>query len=128
MPTGTITFVSKLYSGNISDLAIVRESAFIDLVERDDIVADRGFNIRHLLLPKKATLNIPSFSHGKALSLKTVQRSRKIATVRIHVERAIRRMKTFKIVSGVVPLKLRYSLNQITVIVAVLCNLQDRLA
>ena len=93
-------------------------------------MADRGFNIRHLLLPKKATLNIPSFSHGKALSLKAVQRSRKIATVRIDVERAIRRMKTFKIVSGVVPLKLRYSLNQITVIVAVLCrpNLQDRLA
>ena len=126
MPSGAITFLSKLYSGNISDLAIVKESKFIDLVEEgDDIMADRGFNIRHLLLPKKATLNIPSFSHGKKLSVKAVRRSRNIATVRIHVERAIRRMKTFKILSGIIPLKLRYSLNQI---VAALCNLQERLA
>jgi len=129
MPTGTITFVSKLYSGNISDLAIVQQSKFIDLVESDDdIMADRGFNIRHLLLPKKATLNIPAFSHGKRLSVKAVQRSRQIATVRFHVERAIRRMKTFKILSGIIPLRLRHSLNQITVIVAVLCNLHERLA
>ena len=48
-------------------------------------MADRGFNIRHLLLPLKASLNIPAFSHGKVLSHKTVNRSRKIATVRIHV-------------------------------------------
>ena len=109
----------------------MKESKFIDLVEEgDDIMAHRGFNIRHLLLPKKATLNIglPSFSHGKKLSVKAVRRSRNIATVRIHVERAIRRMKTFKILSGIIPLKLRYSLNQITVIVAALCNLQERLA
>jgi len=107
MPSGAITFLSKLYSGNISDLAIVKESKFIDLVEEgDDIMADRGFNIRHLLLPKKATLNIPSFSHGKKLSVKAVRRSRNIATVRIHVERAIRRMKMFKILSGIIPLKL----------------------
>lgn len=128
-PTGTIIFVSNLYSGSISDMSIVKESKFVDLVEPgDDIMADRGFNIRHLLLPRRATLNIPAFSHGKTLSRKAVCKSRRIASVRIHVERAIRRMKTFKILSGIIPVKLRFLLPQITKIVAVLCNLQPGLA
>jgi hypothetical protein len=32
VPTGTITFISKLYSGSISDQAIVNESGFLDKV------------------------------------------------------------------------------------------------
>lgn len=128
-PNGTIIFVSNIYAGSISDAKIVQVSGFLDNVtEGDDIMADRGFNIRHLLLPKKATLNIPAFSHGKCLSSKAVKRSRSIASVRIHVERAIRRMKTFKILSGIIPLKYRFLLHQITCIVAVLCNLQSCLA
>lgn len=124
-PSGAISFLSDVYSGSISDAAIVRESKFVDLVEEnDDIMADRGFNIRHLLLPKKATLNIPAFTHGKVLSSKALKRSRSIAKVRIHVERAICRMKTFKILSGIIPLKFRFILFQITKIVAVLCNFQ----
>jgi len=108
---------------------MVKMSGFLDLIEEnDDVMADRGFNVRHLLLPKKATLNIPSFSHGKALSKKAVQRSRRIASVRIHVERAIRRLKTFKNLNGVVPLNLRFSLNQVIMIAAVISNLQKRLA
>ena len=81
-PSGAISFLSKLYVGNISDQAIVKTSGFLDLVEPgDDIMADRGFNIRHLLLPKQATLNIPAFSHGKSLGMKAVKKSRKIASV-----------------------------------------------
>lgn len=128
-PNGAIIFLSNLYGGSISDVSIVSKSGFLEKVEEnDDIMADRGFNIRHLLLKKKATLNIPAFTHGKNLSLKALKRSRKIASVRIHVERAIRRMKTFKILNGTISLKLRFSLNQITRIVAVLCNLQKDLA
>ena len=78
-------------------------------------------------LPKKCTLNIPAFSHGKALGAKALRQSRKIASIRIHVERAIHRIKTFKVLNGIIPLKLRYLLDQIVTIVAVLCNLQERL-
>ena len=90
-------------------------------------MADRGFNIRHLLLDRKATLNIPAFSHGKRLSSSAVKRSRRIASVRIHVERVIGRMKAYRILGGVIPLRLRYQLNQICIVVCALCNFQDRL-
>ena len=129
MPSGAITFISKVYNGSISDANIVEKSGFLDFVEPgDDIMADRGFNIRHLLLPKGATLNIPAFSYGKTLSSKAVKRSRKIASVRIHVERAIGRMKTFRILSGTIPLRTRFLLNQLVTIVAALSNLHCRLA
>ena len=90
-------------------------------------MADRGFNIRDLLLYKNAFLNIPAFSDGNQLSTRAVKKSRKIASVRIHVERAMERLKIFKIIQGVIPLQLKNSVNQICVICAVLSNLQDPL-
>ena len=83
----TIIFPSKLYSGSISDLQIIMKSGFFDnLEEGDDVMEDPGFNIRHLLLTKKHTLNIPTFTHGKKLSKRGLQRSLKIAMLRIYVE------------------------------------------
>lgn len=90
-------------------------------------MADRGFNIRDLLLRKNAHLNIPAFSEGKQLSARAVQKSRRIASVRIHVERAMERIKNFKIIQGVIPLKLKNSLDQVLMICAILSNLQDPL-
>lgn len=129
MPSGAITFISKVYNGGISDAQIVEKSGLLDLIQPgDDIMADRGFNIRHLLLPKGATLNIPAFSHGKTLGAKAVKRSRNIASVRIHVERAIGRMKSYRILNGTLPLRTRFLLNQITTVVSALSNLHNRLA
>ena len=129
MPSGAITFLSKLYSGCTSDNHITEKSGLVEkLSAGDDVMADRGFHIRHLLLAKRCTLNIPAYSRGKTLSQKAVTRSRKIARVRIHVERAIRRLKTFKLLTGIIPLRLRFSLNQIILIVSVIVNLQKRLA
>ena len=90
-------------------------------------MADRGFNIRDLLLRKNAFLNIPAFSDGKQLSGRAVGKSRKIASLRIHVERAMERLKNFKMVQGVIPLQLKNSLNQVLLICAVLSNMQDPL-
>ena len=110
-PTGTITFVSNLYSGSIYDVSIVKESKCIDRFELgDDMMAGRGFNIRHLLLPKRATLDIPAFPRGKNSFKKAVCKLRKNASVRIHVERAMMRMKTLKNISETIPIKLRYLL------------------
>ena len=53
-----MTFLSKLYSGAISDQAIVQQSKFCEnLEEGDDAMANRGFNLRHLVLKKKSNIN-----------------------------------------------------------------------
>lgn len=128
MPSGAIVFKSSVYVGSISDKEIVKKSGFLNKLEAgDDVMADRGFNIRDLLLFKKATLNMPSFSHGRQLTRKAVQKSRRIASVRVHVERGIGRIKSFRLLRGVISLKVRFLLNQILTIVCVLCNLQKRL-
>ena len=92
-PSGQVTFLSKLFSGSISDPDIVHKSGFLDRIEKfDNVMADRGFNIRDMLLLLNAYLNLPAFSGGKQLSAAAVQHSRKVASVRIHVERAISSM------------------------------------
>ena len=62
-PCGAFTFISKLWSGSTSDRKIVQESGLIDLLEKgDNLMADRGFNIRDLLIRRGVKLNIPPFS------------------------------------------------------------------
>lgn len=59
-------------------------------------MADRGFTIRDQLQEIGVDLNIPPFLQGQQqLPSEEVQRGRQIASVCIHVERAIGRMKTF---------------------------------
>lgn len=67
-------------------------------------MADTGFNIRDMVTKKLATLNIPPFAKGKSLSTKACTKTRRIVALRIHVERAIQRLKCFQILRGVMPI------------------------
>lgn len=52
-PNGAFTFVSKLWSGNISDRKITIDSKYLDNISPgDEVMADRGFQIRDLLHEK----------------------------------------------------------------------------
>ena len=63
----------------------------------DSIMADRGFDIDDVL-PDRVSTNIPPFlGSRKQLESEEVVSTRRIATVRIHVERAIERIKNFRI-------------------------------
>ena len=58
-------------SGWVSDRNITQKSGLIDKLEPlDDVMADRGFNIRDMVTKKKATLNISHFEKGKSFSTK----------------------------------------------------------
>ena len=49
-PVLHFNFVSKLYSGSISDKEIVNASGFLEkLLPGDAVMADKGFNIQDIL-------------------------------------------------------------------------------
>ena len=125
-PAGAITFISQLFDGSISDKAIVRESGFLQehfWEKGDSVMADRGFTIEDDLKPFNVKLNIPSFLENKdQLSHEDIIESQAIASVRIHVERAIRRIKKFKAIRNEIPLTLHGSINQIWTVACLLCN------
>jgi len=97
-PNGAITFVSDLYAGRFSDKKITKDSGIYSLLQSgDSIMADRGFDLDDDL-PEGVLLNIPPFLNGKSqLSIQEENETRHIASVRVHVERAIERTKNFRI-------------------------------
>jgi len=104
-PSGSVMFVSQLYTGVISDKEITKQSGILTLLERgDNVMADRGFVINYLLEPLGCTFNIPPFlSNQGQFSENQVKETQEIANLRIHVKRTISRIKTFKIPQNVFP-------------------------
>ena len=124
-PNGMITFLSKAWGGRASDNHITKTSGFLNLVEPGDLImADRGFTIREELVLRNATLHIPPPSAGiEQQTREAVQKTKKIANARIHVERAIGRLKWFSLLKNVLPVNLVPLIDDIIIVCAALCNL-----
>lgn len=122
-PNGTVTFISDLWGGRVSDKVITKESGVLNFLQPgDNVMCDRGFEIKDIL-PAGVTLNIPPFKLNRnQLSAKEVEDTLKIACVRIHVERAIGRIKNYHILDGIMPLSLKHIANQIFTVVSFLTN------
>ena len=70
-------------------------------------MADRGFTVKDVLKEIGVELNIPPFIKGqKQLPAMEVQEGKHIASVRIHVECATGRMKSFSILKQTMPILL----------------------
>lgn len=107
-PSGVISFVSEGWPGKTSDRLLTIESGILDLLdENDSVMADKGFTIKDVLEKKKCKLNIPPF-RGSSPQFTTDQifETQEVASLRIHVERSIGRVKNFHILDGVLPLTL----------------------
>ena len=98
-PDGAVMFVSSLHPGSISDKKLTMQSGLLDLLENgDSVMADKGFEIEDELILSGVHLNLPSFLRGrKHFSEKQLVVTRRIASLRIHVERAMERIKNFHI-------------------------------
>ena len=121
-PSGVISFVSELYGGCTSDRELFVRSGLLDLLEAgDSVMADRGFTIADLLEMKGVTLNIPPMKVNDQLSETELITTRRIAALRIHVERAIGRIKNFKILSDI-PNNMSGITDQIFYVCCILCN------
>ena len=128
-PHGAIIFVSALYTGSISDKEITRVSGILDLLEPGDTaMADKGFDIGDMLRGKRISLNLTPFLHYSGqFSAQQVQETKQIAKLRIHVERAIGRIKEFHIFDSLIPRNLVGTINQIYTVVCLLVNFQGPL-
>ena len=128
-PSGAISFVSDLFGGNISDKELTSRCGLLDLLEDgDSVMADKGFNIADLLNARSVTLNIPpklTDSSGQFSEDDRVK-TRRIASVRIHVERAIGRVKYFEILESI-PNSMHNVANQIFFVCALLTNFHPTL-
>ena len=131
-PAGCTIFVSELYTGSISDKKITEECGLYDVLKKklevgqilpgDGIMIDKGFSIKEELKNLGLEINVPPMGTELQFSAADVQETRKIASCRVHVERAIRKIKTYKILKGVIPIKMIPHINQIWTVCALLSD------
>ena len=128
-PSGAVVFVSDLFPGSISDKELTRRCGILNLLESgDSVMADRGFDIEEDLVLIGAKLNIPPFLRGKAqLSAKEQVETRRIASLRIHVERAMEQIKNFHIFDKPLHSSLSDVANQTFFVCTVLTNFNPSL-
>ncbi len=124
-PIAHFNFISRVFSGSISDKEIVKDSGFLDQLQPEDVVmADKGFNIQDLLALHETRLLAPPLMRKGNISAGASTATRRIAKVRVHVERMIRKLKCFTILKGNIPLTMKPYIDSVITICAALVNLQ----
>ena len=82
----------RFIQGNISDKELTSQCGLLELLkDGDSVMADKGFNVADLLNAKSVTLNIPPKLTNLSGQFSEDDRvkTRRIASVRIHVERPL---------------------------------------
>ena len=119
-PNGQVSYLSHLWGGRVSDKQITRESGVLDLLDAgDNVMVDRGFDISNIV-PDGV---MPPFLAGRdQMTAAKTEETMSIASVCIHVERAIGRMKTYHILDGTLSNTLSPYAMQIVTVCGLLTN------
>ena len=99
--------MSEAWGGRVSDKYLTEHCGILrKLLPGDVVLADRGFDIAESVGSMQAKLHFPAFTKGKTqLSAVEVEETRKIANVRIHVERVIGAVRQrFPILQSTLPI------------------------
>ncbi|KAK0134187.1 hypothetical protein N1851_030250 [Merluccius polli] len=137
-PRGAVIYVSALFTGSISDKEIFNRCNIIYILKGcvqcgylnvgDGLMVDKGFLIEKEVEEIGLRLNIPPFARAnRQMPHADVDMTKKIAKHRFHVERAIAKIKKFKIVSGRIPITRLSNINQIWYVVSMLSNFQPHI-
>lgn len=95
----------------------------LDLLDAgDNVMVDRGFDISNIV-PDGVTVNMPPFLAGRdQVTAAETEETMSITSVRIHVERATGRMKTYHILDGTLQNTLSPYATQIVTVCGLLAN------
>ncbi|GBM78426.1 hypothetical protein AVEN_96767-1 [Araneus ventricosus] len=131
-PDGLVNFISKGYGGRTDDTVIVEDSGYLEKLSPDmEVMADRGFkNISSSLQQRECKLvRPPSVSADIQCTPDEVKASKRIAALRIHVERLIRRVREFKMLlpHACIDNHLVQSFDYIVITTYALINMQSNL-
>ena len=93
----------------------------------DDVVmAGRGFQIQEDLLLHFCNLQVPPGKQTKCqMTKKEVKKIKEIANIRIHVERAINRIKNYRILNGILPITMMQHVDEIALVFAALGDIKN---
>ncbi len=126
-PSGQLGFVSQLYTGGISDRELFKKSGFLTMPHTRGAMwlVDKGFTIQDLADPLGVTVNMPAFVGSKSqMSADEVFQTQMVASERIHIERAINKVKNFHIFDRPIPMSTYSSVNQMWTVCALLTLFQ----
>ncbi len=128
-PSGEIMFVSQTFGGRTTDTEATIKSGFVDLIENNDgILADKGFpSIEADVNTKGGLLVMPPFKQKqRQFSSSENQEAYKCASVRVHVERCIARMKIFGCLSFLRLDQFKH-IDDMLYVISYLCNMGNDL-
>ena len=128
-PNGMISYVSPCYGGRASDKFIFNNCGFLNFIEpHDHVMADRGFKVKEDLMTVQARLAIPPSTIGNLqMSSSAVRETSSIANVRIYVEQAIGRLKTFRFLKNELPITCLPVCDDVVIVTCGLCNMLEPL-
>ena len=118
-----------MFEGSVSDRSLTEACGLLEKLERGDSVrADKGFNSQEdMLVPIGVRLNIPPMKQGdKQMTPHDLVKTKKIAAVRIHVERKMQQLKYFEL-RNQIDNSLFDIIDPLVVVTAVLTNFQPAL-
>ena len=126
-PNSGMIFLSTVYGGKHSDKEITLHSGFLDKCDPYDMIqADKGFNISDECAARLLSMHVPPGLRGSIQrSTPAVAKTKRVANLRILVEQVIRRLKSFRILGGQLPVSLIPFLDRIIRVCAALTNLKD---
>lgn len=131
-PNGLVNYISPGFGGRTTDTCLVKSCDFVQTLKSGMFVmADRGFKHVEPFL-KKAGITLvrpPSVETGVKMSKTEAKLTKQIASLRIHIERVIRRLREFRMLKPHACINFKYVkiLDEIIIIACALINIQDSL-
>ncbi|KAK9966354.1 hypothetical protein ABG768_003471 [Culter alburnus] len=123
-PHGTVTFVSSLCGGSVSDKELLKQSGIVSLLKPGmAIMVNKGFLVDDCVPCK---VYRPAYLiKQEELPANEVRETQSIARLRVYIERLICRVKQHKLFDTVIPHSITRTINQLYTVACLLINYQN---